>query len=226
MPAVTLTNLLTDPSFENNGWTAATNCTLSYVTSPVKYGSRALKVQSTAGTATECYFVQNASVYQTSGHIYYVRCEMYQESYVSSGMQAYWPQAEPSMGTASFNSSNVGTWTIMSFRLVRSTWGTGNQQFRFDVEGIRSPNNVYLDGAMVIDLTACFGSGNEPTKEWCDANIKYFEGTKKLSSINMRAKIDDSIKEISNGYVKINGVWKPISMALAKKDVWGDSSAS
>ena len=216
MPSVTVTNLLTDPSFENNGWSAAANCTLSYVTSPVKYGSRALKVQSTAGATTELYFVQNALVNQISGHIYYVRCEMYQESYVSSGMQAYWPQAEPSMGTATFNSSDIGKWVKMSFRINRSNWGTGNQQFRFDVESIRSPNYVYLDGAMVVDLTACFGSGNEPTKEWCDENIPFFEGTVKLSSISMRAKVNDSIKEISKGYTKVNGVWKEISGSFTK----------
>lgn len=28
-----------------------------------------------------------------------------------------------------------------------------------------------------VDLTACFGAGNEPTKEWCDANIPFFGGT-------------------------------------------------
>ena len=29
----------------------------------------------------------------------------------------------------------------------------------------------------VIDLTESFGAGNEPSKEWCDANIDYFDGT-------------------------------------------------
>jgi len=33
---------------------------------------------------------------------------------------------------------------------------------------------TYRKEPMLIDLTACFGSGNEPTKEWCDANIPYF----------------------------------------------------
>ena len=32
------------------------------------------------------------------------------------------------------------------------------------------------DGLMLIDLTEAFGSGNEPSKEWCDANINYFDG--------------------------------------------------
>ena len=216
MAIQTVTNLLTYPSFENEGWSAAANCSLSYSSAHVKYGNYSLRVQSTAGFATESYFVQNVAVNQISGHIYYVRCEMYQESYVSSGMQAYWPQAEPSMGTASVTSSDINKWVICSFRIVRNSWGTGAQQFRFDVEGIRSPNAVYLDGAIVIDLTADFGSGNEPTQEWCDANIPFGIGTFKLTNINMRAKINGSIKEISKGYIKVNGVWKEISAGYSK----------
>lgn len=30
---------------------------------------------------------------------------------------------------------------------------------------------------LVVDLTETFGAGNEPTKEWCDANISWFDGT-------------------------------------------------
>lgn len=32
-------------------------------------------------------------------------------------------------------------------------------------------------GVVVVDLTAAFGEGNEPTKEWCDENISWFDGT-------------------------------------------------
>jgi hypothetical protein len=35
---------------------------------------------------------------------------------------------------------------------------------------------AYIDDVMLIDLTAAFGAGNEPTQEWCDTNIKYFAG--------------------------------------------------
>ena len=33
---------------------------------------------------------------------------------------------------------------------------------------------------MVIDLTEAFGEGNEPTKEWCDTNIPYFDGATEI----------------------------------------------
>ena len=43
-------------------------------------------------------------------------------------------------------------------------------------------NNVetFVDGLALIDLTETFGAGNEPTKEWCDKNIPYFDGTTKI----------------------------------------------
>lgn len=41
----------------------------------------------------------------------------------------------------------------------------------------QNPNIIaYLDSIVVIDLTATFGSGNEPDKDWCDRHISYFDG--------------------------------------------------
>lgn len=35
---------------------------------------------------------------------------------------------------------------------------------------------AYWDNVIVVDLTAIFGAGNEPSKEWCDKNIDMFNG--------------------------------------------------
>lgn len=180
-----LTNLLPHSSFDNAGWTSGANCTVSYDSTIKKYGNYSLKVTSNAGSLTECYFYSNSNPPQVKGHIYYGRCEMYQSSSgISSGMQIYWPEAEPSMGTSSYDSAKAGTWQIQSFRLIRNSWASGNQKFRFDVEQIKSPNYVYIDGAMLIDLTATYGSGKEPTQEWCDANIPYFGGILVVGKLN------------------------------------------
>lgn len=173
-----LTNLLSHSNFDNAGWTSGANCTIAFDSTIKKYGDYSLKVTSTASSKTECYFYSDQYPPQIQGHIYYGRCEMYQDTAgVSSGMQIYWPEAEPNMGSSSYDSSNINTWQIQSFRVVRNSWSSGNQRFRFDVEQIQSPNYVYIDGAVLIDLTATYGSGNEPTQEWCDANIPYFSGT-------------------------------------------------
>lgn len=39
---------------------------------------------------------------------------------------------------------------------------------------------VKWDNLLVVDLTEAFGAGNEPTAEWCDANIPYFTDTMPL----------------------------------------------
>ena len=41
----------------------------------------------------------------------------------------------------------------------------------------------YADGVLVVDLTTTFGSVNEPSKEWCDKNIDYFDGTTTVTRI-------------------------------------------
>lgn len=92
-------------------------------------------------------------------------------------MQCYWPIAEPLIGSANVDTTKLNQWQRLSWRNVRSNW-TDNQtaQFRFDFEGMASNTIAYIDDAMLIDLTAAFGAGNEPTQEWCDANIEYFAG--------------------------------------------------
>lgn len=173
-----LTNLLSHSDFDNAGWTAGVSCTISYDSSIKKYGDYSLKVTSTASSSTENLFYLDDYPAQVQGHIYYGRCEMYQTvAGASTGMQIYWPEAEPSMGVSSYDSSNINTWQIQSFRIVRDSWSSGNQRFRFDVENMSSPNYVYIDGALLIDLTESYGSGNEPDQAWCDVNIPWFSGT-------------------------------------------------
>ena len=37
--------------------------------------------------------------------------------------------------------------------------------------------SIGADNLLIIDLTQTFGEGNEPSKEWCDEHIKWFDGT-------------------------------------------------
>lgn len=36
-------------------------------------------------------------------------------------------------------------------------------------------DNLYIDGVGMVDLTQAFGAGNEPTLQWCNENIEYFD---------------------------------------------------
>ena len=92
-------------------------------------------------------------------------------------MQCYWPIAEPLVGIAKVDKTKLNQWQRLSWRNVRSNWNDNQTaQFRFDFEGMASNTIAYIDDAMLIDLTAAFGAGNEPTQSWCDTNIEYFAG--------------------------------------------------
>lgn len=96
-------------------------------------------------------------------------------------IQCYWPIDEPLMGSANVDSSKINQWQKLSWYNIRSKWSDNfTHQFRFDFEGMAANTIAYIDDAMLIDLTAAFGAGNEPTQEWCNTNIEYFSGNKTI----------------------------------------------
>lgn len=96
-------------------------------------------------------------------------------------MQCYWPIAEPLVGIAKVDKTKLNQWQRLSWHNVRANWNDNQTaQFRFDFEGMAGNTVAYIDDAMLIDLTAAFGTGNEPTQEWCNTNIEYFAGNKTI----------------------------------------------
>ena len=96
-------------------------------------------------------------------------------------MQCYWPIAEPLVGIAKVDKTKLNQWQRLSWYNVRANWNDNQiAQFRFDFEGMAGNTVAYIDDAMLIDLTAAFGTGNEPTQEWCNTNIEYFAGNKTI----------------------------------------------
>lgn len=193
--------MLNNPSFENTGWVANSSCTVAFDSSKKRSGSYSLKVTSTS--SSESLIVTTDSYKITKDHIYYVRVYMYQDTASDVGaMQCYWPIAEPLMGTCNTSSSFVKKWQMMSWYNTRSNWSTGgNYQFRFDFESMASGKVAWIDDAMLIDLTECFGSGNEPDKIWCDLNVPYFKGTY-LYGTKMSIKTS-TWKDLQNGSILI-----------------------
>lgn len=175
MATYTITNLLTNSSFENTGWAANSNATISYVTNPVHSGSYALKVNSTS--SSETLIVTSGTLPLIDEHIYYCGVYFWEDTAVCSQMQVYWPIAEPTWGDSFVDSTKLGQWQRLGWRIIRSAWSSSSYQFRFNFEGMASETYVYIDDAVLIDLTACFGSGNEPSRAWCDEFIPYFTGT-------------------------------------------------
>lgn len=142
-----------------------------------KYSQQALKLNIVDTNTTEVYANSSTSLPLNPEHIYYARIEAYQETKFGA-VELYFPIAEPQM----FNlaTGDVGKWNMYSVVKERSSFTAGNYTFRLDFNRERSTEtagSIWYDGWMIIDLTEAFGSGNEPTKEWCDKNIPYFTGT-------------------------------------------------
>lgn len=169
-----ITNLLTYGNFENTGWSGSG----SYDTAHVKYGKYARKMTgNTSVPEVLTYHSGGANLVQN--HIYYCRMEVYHEG-AAGTVGFYFPEAEPSFQEG-ISIGPTNQWNICSGRNVRSNWSSNSSAtFRIDYNNDHNSTSIWIDGAMCIDLTACFGSGNEPTQDWCDKNIPFFTGTMKL----------------------------------------------
>lgn len=178
--AVTVTNLLGEVgSAENTGWQLISS-DMSYSQTHVKYGSYALMLHGNPGfpetvcTTNNTYAINNT-------HIYYARWEGYQEVQAGQNTQVYWPIAEPSFGTVPIGPA--GQWNTYSFRTDRSSFSNGQiSNFRIDYDNANTEGYMWADGMMLVDLTADFGAGKEPTKEWCDENIPFTTSTTQTPS--------------------------------------------
>ena len=64
--------------------------------------------------------------------------------------------------------------------------------------------SVQWKEVMLVDLTAAYGSGNEPSQEWCDSNIPFFE---KDATILYGSA--GTARRIKKAYIGIGGVARP-----------------
>lgn len=172
-----LTNLVTDGDMSLGQWGVGSNS--SFDTAHYKYGTRALKVMGLA-SYLENVIPSTTYIPLVQNHIYYGRYEYYQETQCAGG-NIYWPIAEPSFGGQTFGAA--GAWRTHSWRVNRNSFSNGNYQYRLDFDNNRVAGVVWFDGVMIIDLTADFGAGNEPSKEWCDANIPFFKNTYQINIV-------------------------------------------
>lgn len=170
-PQVELTNLVSDPSFENSSiWSGG-----SLDTARAKYGTTSIKLIGTS-TAPEILAANSIAIPLNSTHKYYARYEVYHEGATGTA-GLYWPVAEPNF-VEGVKLGSANTWNVVSAVNNRTSFsGYTSATLRLDYNNNYTTAPVWYDGLVLIDLTESFGSGNEPSKEWCDENIPFFEGT-------------------------------------------------
>ena len=173
---ITLVNKL--PAINGNtGFSAGTSSTAH-----LKYGNNTLML--TGNTSRVEVTAASTTKYSLDPtHIYYARVEVFQETVIGAS-DFYWPIAEPNMYSG--KKAVAGKWTLLSTVNHRNSFTAGEYPFRLDFNNGSQDGNMWFDGVMLIDLTEAFGAGKEPTVEWCNTNIEYFEGTKTIdvSSLN------------------------------------------
>lgn len=143
-------------------------------TAHAKYGSTALCNTGVDGY-DEMYAMTTTKFKLIPSHTYYACAEVYQEEKLGS-IDFFWPSGSPSMfgGKAT---GDAGTWKKWSNVTTRSTFAEGEYPIRLDFNNGGTAGKIWYDGLMLIDLTEAFGVGNEPSLDWCNANIPYFVGS-------------------------------------------------
>ena len=121
-----------------------------------------------------------------AGHKYYgaLRWKTAGSSFSVADDRFEWYNSDSSNGTMVFAHKNIATngqWVLLSSIQSLSSVASGSWTFRNFV--INPSTASWCTRMMIIDLTDTFGAGNEPTKEWCDANIREHETYVNFGSI-------------------------------------------
>ena len=152
--------------FENTGWNG------TYDTAHVRSGDYSLKITGSAGspetTISTTFTIPLDNT--NKNHIFYVQYWGYQEVQAGASTQIYWPIEEPSFGSLALGPA--GQWNMYSFYVTRSSNNASDTAvLRIDYDNNGVAGEIWFDDIVLLDLTEIFGAGNEPSKEWCDANI-------------------------------------------------------
>ena len=166
---VTLTNLIPDGDMELSSWNGGV-----YDTTTKKYGSRSQHFTA-SGTHVQSISMPTLPVV---GHKYYGRHYLKTNGNVTASDCRFEWYAGDGAGlnyVFGWNRGNHPDWEMESSILeVAAVNGTSYVCRSFTVN---ASSDVWADGLMIIDLTAAFGAGNEPTQGWCDTHIPFFVGT-------------------------------------------------
>lgn len=137
---------------------------------------RSFHFYNAAGTRTS--MMTQAMPKPIANHKYYgaLRWKTAGSSFSAADDRFEWYNSDTSNGNMVFARKNIATngqWVLLSSIQSLSSVASGDWQLRNFL--VNSTDDSWCTRLMIIDLTDTFGAGNEPTKEWCDANIREHE---------------------------------------------------
>lgn len=101
------------------------------------------------------------------GNIVYLRAKTYVTMHGGSG----------SAGRISYGNVRIQNETPEP--MVLSEIGeTSNQTLMISTFHLNQDTREHYDDIVLIDLTGYFGEGNEPSKEWCDEHLHFYDNNK------------------------------------------------
>lgn len=187
-----INNFITNGNFENSD--------ISHIsmTSPfeksrnntIKYdGEYSLKIIGTLVENDTYVYLQIKNNNIIQNHIYYASQMIYPKNVGNNNWNGEFDMYRvggtisgyPEYGNIKLQKIESNKWTKLSFRYTSAV--SYNYYFRLSYMHSLEENvslEFYYDNLILIDLTEIFGTGNEPSKEWCDNNIIYNNNNLKI----------------------------------------------
>lgn len=178
---VSMTNIVAN---NGKGWFPATRGNCSWQLSSITPGDGAASsikiIPSGAGEVT----LTSAAHNLVASHKYYISFKVRFASATQGTCDWYWPVAEPcATQNMAFNVA-AETWVRLSAVFERTSFSNGSYPCRFDYNNNNGKNTPFwFTSCMLIDLTAAFGAGLEPSKDWMDKHVTAFADSQKVQYI-------------------------------------------
>lgn len=144
------------------------------------------------------------------GRKYYFSCRVYSETRnASSFVQLFYG------GDTVFWLSQVySSWTLVSGVFTASSVGS-THYIRMKNNG--TEGNTYISRLILVDLTDTFGSGKEPSKEWCDNNIREQETLCNFGNVSNNVTYSNiatrytgsNLGKADYNYLQLDSNWEP-----------------
>lgn len=178
---VSMTNIVAN---NGKGWFPATRGNCSWQLSSITPGDGAASsikiIPSGAGEVT----LTSAAHNLVASHKYYISFKVRFASATQGTCDWYWPVAEPCAAQNMAFNVAAETWVRLSAVFERTSFSNGSYHCRFDYNNNNGKNTPFwFTSCMLIDLTAAFGAGLEPSKDWMDKHVTAFADSQKVQYI-------------------------------------------
>ncbi len=176
---ITLTNIMGDSDGKGYFANSIGNATKQLSSHTPGDGSKnSLRIIPSA--AGECTLTSTSKALVAS-HKYYVTFKIKAEAAISGTCDWYWPIAEPAAANGLAFNVAADEWVRLSALFTRTEFSDGNYPCRFDFNNESVNVAIRFTSCMMFDLTAAFGAGKEPSKEWMDEHVTAYADSQTVS---------------------------------------------